>query len=128
MSEKTSGNRTNTKPAREKTKPSRVTVAGLLSALSSELNAVDATTVMFVRDMDAMSATGAGKTWQVPGGSWLMVQIPNLEQAPCLKIAIVRNDEAEAGQKQEVQSAQIETEPAEVDTEPAEVDTELVSA
>lgn len=70
--------------------PRDVTIEMLVQALAERLSAVDATNVLYVRDLPGARLMSDAGQWDLPGGSWMMVQLPKRGTAPSVKALVVR--------------------------------------
>ena len=80
-----------------------VTIEMLVQALAERLSAVDATNVLYVRDLPSAKLTSGAGQWDLPGGSWMMVQLPTRGTAPSVKALVVRRQRKAAPVTKQVQ-------------------------
>lgn len=59
--------------------------------LARELARVESTNVLFARNHDRAVLTSEGGRWMLPGGDWLMIQLPRREGSAVVRAMVVRS-------------------------------------
>jgi hypothetical protein len=58
--------------------------------LAAELAKAESTNVLFARNHAGAVLQSEGGRWQLPGGDWLMIQLPRREGEPVVRAMVVK--------------------------------------
>jgi hypothetical protein len=67
-----------------------VTIDMLIEAIAQRLQTADATNVLYVRNLTGAKLAGDAGSWDLPGGSWMMIQLPPRGDEPSVKALVAR--------------------------------------